>query len=87
LLWFNTRRLVVAILFVALFAMAVRVPVDTDTWWHLAAGRETLKSNHILQTDLFSHTRYGSPWINHSWLSQVILYWLFERVSYAGLGL
>jgi hypothetical protein len=87
LLWFNTRRLVVAILFVALFAMAVRVPVDTDTWWHLAAGRETLKSGHILQTDLFSHTRYDVRWINHSWLSQVILYWLFERFSYAGLGL
>lgn len=87
LLWFNTRRLVVAILFVALFAMAVRVPVDTDTWWHLAAGRETLESGRILQTDLFSHTRYGSPWINHSWLSQVILYWLFEHFSYAGLGL
>ena len=86
-LWFNTRRLATAILFVALFTMAVRVPVDTDTWWHLAAGRETLESGHILQTDLFSHTRYGSPWVNHSWLSQVILYWLFERFSYAGLGL
>ncbi len=87
LLWLNTRRLVVAILFVALFAMAVRVPVDTDTWWHLAAGRETLKNGRILQTDLFSHTRYGSHWINHSWLSQVMLYWLFDRFSYAGLGL
>jgi hypothetical protein len=87
LLWFNVRRLVVAILFVALFAMAVRVPVDTDTWWHLAAGRVTLESGKILRTDLFSHTRYGSDWVNHSWLSQVILYWLFEHFSYAGLGL
>lgn len=57
LLWFNTRRLAAAILFVALFTMAVRVPVDTDTWWHHAAGRQTLESGHILQTDLFSHTR------------------------------
>jgi hypothetical protein len=87
LLWFNTRRLTVAILFVALFAMAIRAPADTDTWWHLAAGKVTLESSHILQTDLFSHTRYGSPWINHSWLSQVILYWLFNHFSYAGLGL
>lgn len=87
LLWLNTRRLVVAILFVALFTMAVRVPADTDTWWHLRAGRETLESGHILQVDLFSHPRYGSPWINHSWLSQVVLYWLFRDFSYAGLGL
>lgn len=87
LLWFNTRLLATALLFVALFTMAVRVPVDTDTWWHLAAGRQTLESGHILQTDLFSHTRYGSPWVNHSWLSQVVLYWLFAHFSYAGLGL
>ncbi|MFQ6099685.1 MAG: hypothetical protein ACE5OS_00410 [Anaerolineae bacterium] len=87
LLWLNTRRLATAILFVALFAMAVRAPADTDTWWHLQAGRVTLESGHILQTDLFSHTRYGSSWVNHSWLSQVILYWLFDHFSYAGLGL
>jgi hypothetical protein len=87
LLWFNTRRLVVAILFVALFAMAVRAPADTDTWWHLQAGRATLERGRVLRTDIFSHTRYGSPWINHSWLSQVVLYWLFDSFSYAGLGL
>lgn len=87
LLWLDTRRLAVAILFVALFAMAVRTPVDTDTWWHLQAGRVMVESGHILQTDLFSHTRYGSDWVNHSWLSQLILYWLFDRFSYAGLGL
>lgn len=87
LLWLDTRRLAVAIFFVGLFAMAVRAPADTDTWWHLAAGRVTLESGHILQTDLFSHTQHGSPWVNHSWLSQVLLYWLFDRLSYAGLGL
>lgn len=87
LLWLDTRHLAVAILFVGLFAMAVRAPTDTDTWWHLAAGQLTLEEGHILQADPFSHTRYGSPWVNHSWLSQVILYWLFDRFSYAGLGL
>ncbi len=87
LLWLNTRRLATAILFVAVFAMAIRAPADPDTWWHLQAGQVTLESGHILQTDLFSHTRCGSPWVNHSWFSQVILYWLFDHFSYAGLGL
>jgi hypothetical protein len=85
--WLDTRRLATAILFVAVFAMAVRAPADTDTWWHLQAGRVTLEQAHILQSDLFSHTRYGSPWVNHSWLSQVAMYWLFDRFAYAGLGL
>jgi hypothetical protein len=84
--WLDTRRLATIILFVALFALATRVPLDTDTWWHLLAGRVTLESGRILQTDLFSHTRYGSPWVNHSWLSQVVLAWLFDHFSDAGLG-
>jgi hypothetical protein len=85
--WFGARRLVVAILFVVLFAMAVRVPVDTDTWWHLQAGRVTLEEGHIIRSDPFSHTFYGSPWVAYSWLSEVILYWVFSTFSYAGLAL
>ena len=86
LLWFTTYRLVVAILFIALFAMAVRAPVDTDTWWHLRAGQVTLERGQIIRTDPFSHTFYGSPWVAYSWLSEVILYLLFHAFSYAGLA-
>jgi len=87
LTYLDTRRLATAIVFVALFAMAVRAPADTDTWWHLQAGKVTVESGQILQSDLFSHTRYGSSWVNHSWLSQVLLHVLFSDFSYAGLGL
>jgi hypothetical protein len=87
LLWLDTRRLVTAIAFIAIFTMAARPPMAADTWWHLQAGRVTLEQGHILQTDVFSHTRNGSPWINHSWLSQIVLHDLFHRFSYAGLGL
>jgi len=87
LLWLDTHRLMALILFVAVFAMAARAPADTDTWWHLQAGRVTLENGRILQTDVFSHTRQGQPWVNHSWLSQVILYLLFHGFRYFGLGL
>ena len=43
LCWLDTQRLVIAILFVAVFAMAVRALADSDTWWHLQAGRVTLE--------------------------------------------
>ncbi len=86
LFWLDTHRLVEVILFVAIFAMAARAPADTDTWWHLQAGHVTVTGGHILQTDVFSHTRQGQPWVNHSWLSQVILYLLFRSAGYAGLG-
>ena len=81
----TTRRLVVAILFVLLFAMAVRIPLDTDTWWHLRAG-ERILSDGILTTDPFSLTRAGQPWIDHGWGAQLVMV-LFTRLFGVEAGL
>jgi hypothetical protein len=67
-------RLVIAITFVSLFTMAVRTPVDTDMWWHLRSGQLIVETRSLLLADPFSHTKAGAPWINHSWLAQIILY-------------
>lgn len=82
----NTQRLLVAILFVMLFALAVRVPVDTDTWWHLRSGEYTLQTRAVPQTDPFSITRGGQEWINQSWLSQLVMVF-FYRVLGGNIGL
>ena len=70
----TTRRLLVAILFIAVFSMAARVPADTDTWWHLRSGQLILETHTIPTTDPFSHTRAGQAWIDHSWLAQIFWY-------------
>jgi hypothetical protein len=72
------QRLMVAILFILLFAMAVRIPTDTDTWWHLRSGEYIVKHHEIPKTDPFSHTRFGEKWIDHSWGSQLVLYGAYE---------
>jgi hypothetical protein len=68
------HRLVVAILFIALFAMALRTPADTDTWWHLGAGRAIVTQGRVFYTDEFSHTVRGALWTNVQWLAQVGMY-------------
>jgi len=84
---FTTRRLLVAILFVAIFAMAARVQVDTDTWWHLASGRWMVEHGQVLKHDPFSHTMLGKPRIQHGWLAQIVLYGLYTALGHAGLVL
>lgn len=81
------KRLVVAIAFIGLLAMATRVSIDTDTWWHLSAGRWMVENGQVLTHDVFSHTRAGQPWTNLQWLSQIGMYWLFDLFGYAGLNL
>ena len=82
----TVRQLLVAILFVAIFAMAVRQPADTDTWWHLKSGQLMWEGGQILRADPFSHTVQGQPWINHGWLVQILLWPLYAVSGLAGLA-
>jgi hypothetical protein len=74
------------ILFALLFALATRIPLDTDTWWHLRSADYTLTQGFIT-TDPFSHTMLGQPWINHSWLSQIVLLGAWRLAGDTGLAL
>lgn len=74
------------ILFVLLFAMAARIPTDTDTWWHLRSGEYTLQHG-IMRADPFSFTASGQPWINHSWGAQVLMALVWRLAGNAGLTL
>jgi hypothetical protein len=79
--------LLIAILFIAIFTMAVRLPADTDTWWHLRSGQYILENRTVPTTDPFSHTQAGRPWIDHGWLAQLFWYGLFALGGWPGLSL
>lgn len=80
-------RLLTAIVFIAIFTMSVRVLADSDTWWHLQSGRWIIENRAVPQTDPFSHTKLGEPWIDHGWLAQAAIYLLFDAFGYAGPAL
>lgn len=79
------ERAAAIILFALLFAMAARVPADTDTWWHIRSGEYTL-THGMIQADPFSFTRAGQPWINHSWGAQIMLYAVWQVGGSFGLA-
>ena len=66
----TTRRLFIAILFLALFVMATREISDPDFWWHLRTGQFIFETFSIPRTDIFSHTNLGKPWVTHEWLAK-----------------
>lgn len=45
---------------------------DGDVGRHIRVGRTILDSGAIPQTDLFSHTRGGSPFVPYEWLSEAL---------------
>lgn len=80
-------RLLTAIVFIAIFTMAVRVPADTDTWWHLRSGQFIVENRLIPTTDPFSHSRAGQLWIDHGWLAQIFWYGLYALGGWAAMAL
>lgn len=76
-----------AIVLVAVFAMAARVPASPDTWWHLRCGEVQWRTRTVLKSDVFSHTAAGQPWINQSWLPQLFMYGLFAWGGFPFLAL
>ena len=85
----NGRRpwmLVLAAGPILLFAAAVSYGVaerhsSTDTWIALATGRYILTEWKVPLVDPFSYTFAGQPWFNQNWLSHVLFYWLYDRIS------
>ena len=87
LAWLTTDRLLVLILFLGIFAMAVRLPTDTDTWWHLRSGQYIVETGRIPLHDPFSHTVAGKEWIDQSWLAQLLLWTVYRAAGSGGLAL
>jgi hypothetical protein len=59
--------------------------MDTDIWWHLAAGRMMLDERRFLYTDPFAADTLGAPWVNVHWLFQVLVYLVHSGGGIAAL--
>lgn len=79
--------MITALTFIAMFAMAMRISVASDTWWHLRAGEWMLQNGQLLTTDPFSLTRQGEPWIYPGWLAQILMIAIYRGVGLPGLNL
>ena len=71
---FDAHRFITAEFFVVVAFGACFAKSQSDTYWHLAAGRAMARSGQVLLTDVFSHTNFGARWANYEWLSQVVFY-------------
>lgn len=45
---------------------------DPDLWWHLVAGRWILSHHAVPRIDYWNTYAAGKPWIDYSWLAQIV---------------
>lgn len=91
----RSQRLFSRLLSVAAFALAAWVafsfsftPLRTsqDEFWHLKTGQWICEHGRLPQNEIFTYTAADQPWYNHEWLSQVLMWRIYELGDTAGLG-
>lgn len=78
---------------VALYAIPVLVAVrpvadpiiDPDIWWHLRTGQWVVQHQAVPTTDPFSQPGLDKPWVAYSWLYEVLVYGLYDRLGLIGI--
>jgi hypothetical protein len=78
------RQVFFIVLVLSLFLITLRPIADPDFWWHLRTGQFIVQTQAIPHTDPFSYTKLGQPWVTHEWLSEIIIYAIFQL---GGFGL
>ena len=69
----------------ALICLKLSVVEDPDAWWHLRTGEWILQHCAVPRTEPFSSYGAGKPWAAYSWLFELILFQLFQRLGLVGL--
>jgi hypothetical protein len=78
--------LFVAILFAVTFMFLYKIPDDPDLGWHIASGAREWGTHSIPRVDWFSFTFSDFRWVDHEYLSNVIIYGLNHAFGRVGIS-
>lgn len=69
----------------ALFLLAGnRLLIDPDTLWQITVGQWIIDHRAVPETDIYSFTKNGQPWISTQWLAQVVYAKAFSLAGWSG---
>jgi hypothetical protein len=60
---------------------------DPDLWGHVAFGRAMLATHHLAFRDPYSYSAPGHLWLNHEWLSELLMAVIYNSGGVIGLKL
>ncbi|HEY2416443.1 MAG TPA: hypothetical protein VGH84_00880, partial [Steroidobacteraceae bacterium] len=58
--------------------------IDPDTMWQITVGRWILDHHAVPETDIYSFTMRGQPWISTQWLAQVLFAKAYAIAGWSG---
>jgi hypothetical protein len=77
--------LVGAGVYVLLLSLGPQLLNDPDTYSHVAVGRWMISQGVVPDSDPFSFSMHGKPWITFEWLSQILYAAIYALAGWAGV--
>ena len=75
----------VGVFIYALFVLGGnRLLIDPDTMWQITVGQWILDHRAVPETDVYSFTMRGQPWISTQWLAQVLYAKAYAVAGWSG---
>ena len=82
-----TLFLFILVAFSAMSHGLVPLRASQDFWWHLKAGKVIVEGGYQLpEYDVFSYTSADIEWHNHEYITQVVMYWVYQIGEGIALG-
>jgi len=74
-------------IFFLLFFSYIASTHDPDFGWHLLVGEEIVSTWAMPQPEHVLYPIFGTPWIDHEWLSNAILYLIYDSGTHGDIVL
>jgi hypothetical protein len=82
----GARELLLGAVLVSSLALFIRPVSDPDFWYHVRVGQWIVEHGRLPATDLFTYTVAGHVWVDHEWLSEVLVWLVYARLGAAGVS-
>ena len=86
--WSNTLSSAIAVLrvpvWIGVFGALLTTTADPDLWGHVRFGLDMLSTGRLTTVDPYSYTS-DIPWLNHEWLSELIMGAAYRSFGAGGL--
>lgn len=84
------NKIVLILFYILLGAILIKHSysyLDPDLGWHLQTGKEILSARALPGPNHNDYTIFGQPWVDHEWLANAGLYFIYERFGYAPINI
>lgn len=81
LLALHPAWIVIAGVAAVLLRVGLREGLNSDAWWHLAAGQWMLDHHAVIRHDYWSYTVPGRPWLAEEWGFEALLAWSVRTIG------